>query len=150
MENRRNFDVLKKFDYQFKKHGLTLWCGKEEVKSISFFKKGETVTFRCTEINPENQSNSGSNKVEFEHAGTVEIAESESGINLYEHQQTAFLKLQEKVIKSNKNPFAGLLVLPTGGGKTLTAAYWIAKNFLDKNKKVLWVAHRHELLDQAK
>jgi len=42
-----------------------------------------------------------------------------------------------------------LLVLPTGGGKTLTAVHWLLRNFIDKKKKVLWIAHRHELLDQA-
>ena len=41
-------------------------------------------------------------------------------------------------------------MLPTGGGKTLTATYWLLKNYTDKNKKILWIAHRHELLEQAK
>ena len=34
--------------------------------------------------------------------------------------------------------------------RLVTAAYWLAKNFLDKNKIILWIAHRHELLEQAK
>ena len=50
MGKKRNFKILTKFDYQFKKQNLTLWCGKEEVKKISWFKKGETVTFRKAEI----------------------------------------------------------------------------------------------------
>jgi superfamily II DNA or RNA helicase len=54
---------------------------------------------------------------------------SESGISLYKHQEEAVAKLQEKIVLANKSPFAGLLVLPTGGGKTLTAAYWLAKNW---------------------
>ena len=41
------------------------------------------------------------------------------------------------------------MVLPTGGGKTLTAVHWLLKNFIDKKQKVLWIAHRHELLNQA-
>lgn len=78
------------------------------------------------------------------------ISPSSSGIKLYTHQLAAVDSLNKKVIQENKTPFAGLLVLPTGGGKTLTAAYWVAKNFLDKGKKVLWIAHRHTLLEQAK
>ena len=42
-----------------------------------------------------------------------------------------------------------MLVLPTGGGKTLTAAYWLLRNAVDQNKKILWLAHRHLLLEQA-
>lgn len=52
-------------------------------------------------------------------------------------------------ILHGKVPFKGMLILPTGGGKTMTAAYWIARNIVDKGIKVLWVAHRHELLTQA-
>lgn len=36
-----------------------------------------------------------------------------------------------------------------GGGKTLTACYWLLKNAVDKNKKVIWIANRHLLLEQA-
>ena len=35
------------------------------------------------------------------------------------------------------------------GGKTLTAAYWLLRNAVDQNKKILWLAHRHLLLEQA-
>ena len=48
-----------------------------------------------------------------------------------------------------KGSFRTLLVLPTGGGKTLTAAYWLLRNAVDQNKKILWLAHRHLLLEQA-
>ena len=151
MDKKRNFKILAKFDYQFNKNNLTLWSGKEQVKLISQFRKDETVTFRMNEENEEKQAEKRSKKANYEYAGKINILpNSESGIVLYEHQEKAFFNLQEKIIKTNKNPFAGLLVLPTGGGKTLTAAHWICKNYLDKGKKVLWLAHRHELLDQAK
>jgi ATP-dependent helicase IRC3 len=150
MTSRRNFDLLSKFDYQFKKKNITLWFGKEYVKKLEYFKKGETITFR---VNNNNQSETpnlnSSQKVKVDCAGTINIAKTESCIEPYPHQKEAFYNMQKEIIKSNKNPFAGLLVLPTGGGKTLTAAHWISKNILDKNKKVLWIAHRHELLEQA-
>lgn len=83
-------------------------------------------------------------------AGTVVISQDESGIKLYDHQYDAYANLTRKIINANSYPYKGLLVLPTGGGKTLTAARWITENILDKGIKVLWVAHRHELLEQAK
>lgn len=151
MDKKRNFKILAKFDYQFSKNNLSLWSGKELLKSITQFRKDETVTFRIDEVSAEKKTEKKSKKVNYEFAGKINILpNSESGITLYEHQEKAFYNLQEKIIKTNKNPFAGLLVLPTGGGKTLTAGHWICKNYLDKGKKVLWLAHRHELLEQAK
>jgi superfamily II DNA or RNA helicase len=64
---------------------------------------------------------------------------------LYGFQQGAVAKLSEKM----QAGFAGVLVLPTGGGKTRTAVQWLLENVIDKNGKVLWLAHRHELIDQA-
>jgi ATP-dependent helicase IRC3 len=146
----RNIELLKKFEYQFKKHGLTLHSGREERKTIFDITKQETVTFRKNGHAPVNaEERHNERKVAFQYAGTINIAQEESGITLYKHQEEAVEKLETKIVRSNKNPFEGLLVLPTGGGKTLTAAYWIAKNYLDKGKKVLWIAHRHELLEQA-
>ncbi|MDE6777594.1 MAG: DEAD/DEAH box helicase family protein, partial [Oscillospiraceae bacterium] len=65
---------------------------------------------------------------------------------LYEHQEDAIKKLNAI---DEKEAFRTLLVLPTGGGKTLTAVYWLLKNAVDKEKKILWLAHRHLLLEQA-
>jgi superfamily II DNA or RNA helicase len=42
-----------------------------------------------------------------------------------------------------------VLALPTGSGKTYVAAKWICDNLLKYQKKVIWVAHRIELLQQA-
>ncbi|MBR4324796.1 MAG: DEAD/DEAH box helicase family protein [Bacteroidales bacterium] len=85
-----------------------------------------------------------------QNAGTVFVSDEESGIKLYPHQITAFDRMTKKIADLGKYPYKGLLVLPTGGGKTMTAARWIAENILDKGVKVLWLAHRHELLEQAK
>jgi len=41
-----------------------------------------------------------------------------------------------------------LIVMPTGGGKTVTAAY-ACRSHVAKNGRVLWVAHRRELIQQA-
>jgi superfamily II DNA or RNA helicase len=43
----------------------------------------------------------------------------------------------------------GILVLPTGGGKTFTATRFLTEGPLSKGHKVVWLAHTHHLLDQA-
>ncbi|PSB26724.1 helicase [Chlorogloea sp. CCALA 695] len=83
--------------------------------------------------------------VELGSAGTIQVKSGSLPKSLYQHQNTAIQKLN--II--NRSPFKGLLVLPTGGGKTLTAVHWLLQNFINKHKKVLWIAHRHELLNQA-
>lgn len=66
--------------------------------------------------------------------------------DLYEHQIAA-INCLDKINK--QSTFKSILVLPTGGGKTLTAVYWLLKNAVDNGKKVLWIAHRQLLLEQA-
>ena len=65
----------------------------------------------------------------------------------YEHQDEAMMSLDRMEKKSPS--YSTLVVLPTGGGKTYTAATWLLRTALDRKKKVLWMAHRHLLLDQA-
>lgn len=43
----------------------------------------------------------------------------------------------------------GLLVLPTGAGKTFTAVNWVCRNVLPRKTKVLWLAQSSYLLEQA-
>lgn len=83
--------------------------------------------------------------IQVEYAGEIQVNSGTNPRELYAHQNEAIKKLNE----ANKKAFKGLLVLPTGGGKTLTAMHWLLRNFIDRRKKVLWIAHRHELLDQA-
>ena len=77
------------------------------------------------------------------------IVSPKSGSNhrfLYEHQKKAMANLD---IINRTNSYSTLVVLPTGGGKTYTAAVWLLKNAIDQKKKILWIAHRQTLLDQA-
>lgn len=43
----------------------------------------------------------------------------------------------------------GILTLPTGGGKTVTAVRFLCTGPLSDGYKVLWLAHTHHLLEQA-
>lgn len=82
----------------------------------------------------------------FNYAGTVKVIQGSNARLLYEHQREAMANLNQIDLRKN---FNSLLVLPTGGGKTLTATWWLLKNVVDRGKKVLWIAHRHLLLEQA-
>jgi len=71
------------------------------------------------------------------------------------HQEEAWAALDEAMrpaaVAARGRGLRALLVLPTGGGKTVTATRWIARNYLQKHsaRPVLWIAHRAELLEQA-
>lgn len=79
-------------------------------------------------------------------AATVTVAKGKNPRQLFKHQEAAMFKLNDI---DKKKDFSAIIVLPTGAGKTLTSVYWLLKNAINKRKKVLWIAHRHLLLDQA-
>lgn len=84
--------------------------------------------------------------VESTSSGQILRKKTQSTRIPYEHQ----IKAMQCLDKINESPsFATMVVLPTGGGKTYTASVWLLKNAIDKKKKVLWIAHRQMLLDQA-
>jgi ATP-dependent helicase IRC3 len=67
----------------------------------------------------------------------------------FEHQKDAFAMLSKVFDFQNDEHKSGILVLPTGAGKTFTSVDWICRNVLPKNHKVLWLAQTGHLLKQA-
>lgn len=65
------------------------------------------------------------------------------------HQAEALQELDKWYKSAPTEPRGGILVLPTGGGKTFTACHFICRNPLSDGFKVLWLAHTHHLLEQA-
>lgn len=66
------------------------------------------------------------------------------------HQEEAWEQLTAHLRESKKsNVFQGMLVMPTGAGKTFTTARWLLEHVINAGGKVLWIAHRGELLTQA-
>ena len=84
--------------------------------------------------------------VESENAGTIRIKQGKNSRSLYLHQEDAIRELNRLNQKASYNT---LLVLPTGAGKTATAVNWLLSAAVNQNKKVLWLAHRRLLLEQA-
>jgi superfamily II DNA or RNA helicase len=66
----------------------------------------------------------------------------------YPHQEEAWSKLDAHLREAD-GAFNGVLVMPTGSGKTYTAAHWLTRRWIDGGRRVLWIAHREELLAQA-
>ena len=66
------------------------------------------------------------------------------------HQAAALDKLQQWFRSPTPGTAkGGLLVLPTGGGKTYTAVHFLCTEPLSDGYKVLWLAHTHHLLEQV-
>ena len=65
------------------------------------------------------------------------------------HQIEALERLHEWFREQRDMHSGGILVLPTGGGKTFTTLRFVCTSPLSKGYKVLWLAHTHHLLEQA-
>ncbi|MCK8825786.1 DEAD/DEAH box helicase family protein [Fuchsiella alkaliacetigena] len=107
----------------------------------------ETSDWISFSLNEESTSQILNDKIDIDYAGNIKVKKGDNPFDLYLHQKEAINLLNEKL--EEQGSFSGILAIPTGGGKTLTAIQWLLRNIIDKNKKVLWIAHRHELLNQA-
>ncbi|HQJ23431.1 MAG TPA: DEAD/DEAH box helicase family protein, partial [Rectinema sp.] len=65
------------------------------------------------------------------------------------HQAMAINHLIKWYKAKNDGYAGGILVLPTGGGKTFTGIRFLCLTALSDGYKVLWLAHTHHLLEQA-
>ena len=65
------------------------------------------------------------------------------------HQHAALTTLHQWFANQLTPPAGGMLVLPTGAGKTFTAMRFLCAGPLSQGYKVLWLAHTHHLLEQA-
>ena len=84
--------------------------------------------------------------IEVKSNGVVSAKQGSSKRTPYDHQKRAMENLD---IIDEIPSYSTLVVLPTGGGKTYTASMWLLKHALNRHKKILWIAHRQMLLDQA-
>src|SRR5689334_15091458 len=78
-----------------------------------------------------------------------EARKNPSGRTPAGHQKEALAELRKWYKSAPASNAGGLLVLPTGGGKTFTAVRFLCQNPLSDGYKVLWLAHTHHLLEQA-
>ena len=86
-------------------------------------------------------------EIELKSHGIITVEKKKSPKQPFYFQTNAQNNLT--ILNNTLSNFSTLIVLPTGGGKTYTATSWLLTNAIDKGKKVLWIAHRQMLLDQA-
>ena len=68
----------------------------------------------------------------------------------HDYQEAAWEKLGSHLAHADTGEdFQGLLVMPTGAGKTFTAVRWLMTHVIARGLRVLWLAHRQELLVHA-
>jgi len=68
-------------------------------------------------------------------------------VKLYGYQKDAVVALTRHFVEEDRA--SGLLVMPTGSGKTRTAVYFLLREMVSRGYQVIWLAHRYMLLDQA-
>lgn len=68
-------------------------------------------------------------------------------VPLYPFQEEAVLALREHFVTQDKQK--GMLVMPTGSGKTRTAVCFLLRHMISQGYQVIWLTHRHMLIDQT-
>lgn len=68
-------------------------------------------------------------------------------VPLYSYQKNAVRALKNYFISDDKK--SGILVMPTGSGKTRTSVYFLLKEMISSGYQVIWLAHRHMLIEQT-
>lgn len=80
----------------------------------------------------------------------IERSRADSRSLIMPHQQeavdalTAYFRPDEELAGRS-----GVLVMPTGSGKTYTAVTWLLKEGVARGYRVVWLVHRQELVNQA-
>lgn len=90
-----------------------------------------------------------SNSDYFREYDLIKARKAPSKINMAPHQVDAQRSLMNWFGNNKTGHNGGILVLPTGGGKTFTAVRFLCQGPLSEGYKVLWLAHTHHLLEQA-
>lgn len=84
----------------------------------------------------------------FRYTKTINMKETKvEEVSLYDFQEDAVKKLKEHFV--DKDMTEGILVMPTGSGKSRTSTYFLIKEMISRGYQIIWLVHRHMLIDQA-
>ncbi len=78
---------------------------------------------------------------------SLKLFDAAEPLRPYDHQRATWDGMTRHFVEGGKR--AGMVVLPTGGGKTVVAAHWLLRYVVAKGGRVLWLAPRLELVKQA-
>lgn len=85
---------------------------------------------------------------DFTEPFTFDLLRSSSmQVSLYPYQQEAVAKMKEHFLAENGR--SGILVMPTGSGKTMTGVYFLLREMASRGYEIIWLAHRFMLVEQA-
>lgn len=68
-------------------------------------------------------------------------------VTLHPYQKEAVAALKKFFIDEDEK--SGILMMPTGSGKTMTSAYFLLHEMASRGYEIVWLAHRHMLVEQA-
>lgn len=92
-------------------------------------------------IQPQEYSN-------FRYTKTLDMkATKVEEVSLHDFQEKAVNHLKAHFV--DKDMMDGMLVMPTGSGKSRTSTYFLIKEMISRGYQIIWLAHRHMLIDQA-
>lgn len=77
----------------------------------------------------------------------LKLTDASSPITPRDHQVAAWEAMSRHYLDQRKR--AGMVVMPTGGGKTVVGTNWLLEHHVRSGGRVLWLAHRRSLLRQA-
>ncbi|MBR4450713.1 MAG: DEAD/DEAH box helicase [Clostridia bacterium] len=84
----------------------------------------------------------------FHHTVAINLKNTESEeVKLEDYQQKAVERLREFFLEDDNK--SGMLVMPTGSGKTRTAVYFLTREMISRGYQIIWIAHRYMLIEQA-
>jgi superfamily II DNA or RNA helicase len=66
---------------------------------------------------------------------------------LHDYQEEAVAKLKQHYLVEDKS--SGVLVMPTGSGKTRTAVHFLLEEMVSDGYQIIWLTHRHMLINQT-
>jgi superfamily II DNA or RNA helicase len=80
---------------------------------------------------------------------TIGVDSPDESTKHWDHQIAAWNEMDRHFSPGDRSARAGIVVVPTGGGKTRIACLWLLKNHVSMGGRVLWLTHRHSLLKQS-
>ena len=129
--------------------GIKVGSNEEMLKSLK--EKKLTASIReayLNELNAYGRKYVPENDSSFETEKIIDLRNSHFGdIQMEDFQRDAVAALDSYFNIEDKK--SGILMLPTGGGKTRVATVFLIKYMLSKGYQIIWLAHRHMLIDQA-
>ena len=84
----------------------------------------------------------------YRHTKSLNMRETKiEDVPLYDFQEDAVQALKKHFVDEDRA--AGMLVMPTGSGKSRASTFFLIREMVSRGYQVVWLVHRHMLIDQA-